>query len=200
MCWLAAVPAIADCPPTAAITERLEQLPLAAAARTERFGRPIPWELYARAAAAIDTPFPRREGQLIQGTMVSTQPAESWWMAINDDDHHEEGGYLPLRVSEVVRGLPGRSGRETLQYYRSAGFGRWWVNRLEFDADLFERSTGRLWQLSWRDVQERYPEAPRLGAAIRAPAVEETWGSWLLVELGESCTLVEYVASGDAGG
>jgi len=191
----------ADCPPAAQLASRLEALPLEAASRTERFQIPIPEGLYESALAQPDTPIPSRRGKLIQGVMLSRLPVEEWWKAINDDDHHATGGYLPLLHSEVLLGAPGHSGRETLQYYRRAGFGRWWVNRLETNVPLYESSGGALWELRWRDVVDRYTaESLPSDAGIRSPHIDEAWGAWLLASLGDRCTLIEYVAGGEAGG
>ena len=179
----------------------LDALPLAEASRTRRFDLPVPESLYGRAISKPGTPFPSRNGKIIQGVMLSAQPIESWWKAINDDDHHDEKGYLPLLHSEVIKGTAGGSGRETFQYYRSFGIGRWWVNRLEANEALYRDSDGALWELHWRDALDDYPgAAPPVEIGSRVTPIEEDWGAWLLVALEDDCTLVEYVASGDPGG
>ena len=129
----------ADCPALPEINSRLAALPLNEASRTRRFALPVPESLYAKAISKPGTPYPSRDGKLVQGVMLSPLPIESWWKAINDDDHHDEKGYLPLRHSEVIKGIPGRGGRETFQYYSSFGIGRWWVNRLEMNEDSATR-------------------------------------------------------------
>lgn len=191
----------ADCPALPEINSRLAALPLDEASRTRRFALPVPESLYAKAISRSGTPYPARDGKLVQGVMLSPLPIESWWKAINDDDHHDEKGYLPLRHSEVIKGIPGRGGRETFQFYSSFGIGRWWVNRLEMNEALYRDSEGALWELHWRDALERYPgDEPPVEIGSHVPPIEEAWGAWLLVALGDDCTLVEYVASGEPGG
>ena len=191
----------ADCPPAPEVVARLDALPLTQASRTARFGLPVPRDLFAEAIARPGTPIPSRDGKIIQGVMLVAVPIEIWWQVVNDDDHHAEDGYLPLRHSEVIAGIPGRSGRTTFQYYKSWGLGRWWVNRLQANESLYRASEGALWELHWRDVMADYPgELPPVEIDSNVPPIEEDWGAWLLVSLGESCTLVEYVASGEPGG
>lgn len=133
--------------------------------------------------------------------MLVELPVESLWKAINDDHHHAQGGYLPLRASEVVKGERGRSGREVFQYYVKAGFGRWWVNRLEMNDELYRSSNGTLWELRWHDVLEDYDDGgPPVEMSTAVRSIEEAHGAWLLTNLGGSCTLIEYVADGEPGG
>jgi hypothetical protein len=161
----------------------------------------VPESLYAKAIARPGTPIPSRDGKIIRGTILLPVPVERWWKVVNDDDHHDEGGYLPLLLSEVITGTPGGSGRETFQYYKSFGIGRWWVNRLVANEPLYETSGGALWELHWRDAMQAYPgDIPPVVLDSQVPPIDEDWGAWLLISLGESCTLVEYVASGEPGG
>jgi len=200
MLTLVAGTAWAQCPPPE-IAARLADLPLAEASRTQRFGLPVPESLLSEAISSPGRPIPSRDGKIIQGAMLVPVPIERWWQVINDDDHHDEGGYLPLLRSEVINGAPGRSGRETFQYYKTWGLGRWWVNRLEVNESLYRLSDGALWELRWEDAMADYPgDEPPLEIGSDVSPIEQAWGAWLLVSLGERCTLIEYVAGGEPGG
>ena len=133
--------------------------------------------------------------------MLATVSIEAFWMALNDENHHDEGGYLPLRDSQVISGHPGEGGRQTFQYFKKAGLGRWWVNRMEMNAELYAATDGRLWELVWEDVMEQYPgDQPPVEIDGSVPKVRSSVGCWLLMRVGEGCTLVEYAADGDPGG
>ena len=189
-----------ECPSAPQIASQLDALPLTQASRTQRFGLPVPESLYTRSISKPGMPMPSRDGKIIQGALLLPVPIEKWWQVINDDDHHAEGGYLPLLASEVIKGSPGGSGRETFQYYKSFGIGRWWVNRLEVNEQLYRMSDGALWELRWRDAMADYPgDEPPVEIDSDVAPIDEDWGAWLLISLGESCTLVEYVASGEPG-
>ncbi len=189
-----------DCPPAAA-AELLDVLPLATAWRTRSLELPVPESLYRLALERPGAPALRREGKLAQAVVVADLPVERLWMAINDDSHHAVDDYLPLEVSRVLAGDAGRPGRETLQAFARFGMGRWWVIRLETSPELYEESAGRLWELRWKDAMERYPlDQPPIEITLTVGRLESSEGAWLLVPLGERCTLVEYVATGEPGG
>lgn len=198
---LMGAPVQAQCPEAAETAQFLRGQPLERASRSYRFGSEVPWGLYEKALESPGTPVPLRTGSRVQGVMLVEEPAEAIWQALNDEPHHDEGDYLPLRYSEVVGGRPGHSDREVFQYYIKAGFGRWWVNRMELNDELFAMSGGVLWELSWRDVMADYRDSGppvRLGASVRG--IENTLGAWLLAKVDDRCTLMEYVGDGDPGG
>jgi hypothetical protein len=191
--------ALAECPGAAQALAMLRAQPLDQAARSQRLGSEVPFDLFEKAVASPGTPITRRTGSRAQGVMLVELPIELLWQALNDDHHHAEGDYLPVRASEVVRGRPGHADRDLFQYYLKAGFGRWWVVRMGMNEALFDSSEGALWELSWQSVMDEYQQPPaRMGASIQG--IESSFGSWLLVRLGAECTLVEYVADGDVGG
>lgn len=192
--------ASADCPPPLS-SELLASLPLGDSFRSETMGLVPPVELYRKALAKPDTVIVERDGKLGQAVAVGTVPIEAIWKALNDDDHHDEGGYIPVRESQVISGDAGGSGRKTFQYFKKAGLGRWWVNRLEMNAELYRTTRGRLWELSWQDVLEEYPgEEPPVDIDGSVPKLRTSLGAWLLVPLGGECTLIEYAARGEPGG
>jgi hypothetical protein len=161
---------------------------------------PPTW-LYRQALAAPGVVALERNGKLGQAVVVALLGIETVWKALNDDDHHDEGGYFPLRESQVIAGQPADGGRSTFQYFKRAGLGRWWVNRLEMNAELYAASGGRLWELSWQDVLAEYPgEEPPVEIDDSVPKIGHGHGAWLLAPLGEGCTLVEYATRGEPGG
>jgi hypothetical protein len=196
---LLAASALAECPGAARTLSLLRAQPLEQAVRSELFGSEVPFDLFEKAIASPGEPIPRRTGNRVQGAMLVELPVELLWRALNDDHHHAEGDFLPIRASEIVQGQPGHAGRDLFQYYQKAGFGRWWVVRMEMNEPLFAASDEVLWELSWQSVMDLYKQPPvRMGASVRG--IRDSYGSWLLVKLGERCTLVEYIADGDAGG
>ena len=191
----------AECPSPTELIKRLETLPIEQAARTEIFGLKPPTDLYRRAIDKLDCAIVQRDGKLGQVAMVATVPVEALWKALNDDEHHDDGDVLPLLNSVVVEGEAGQSGRETFQYFNKAGLGRWWVNQMNMNQALYEVTDGSLWELRWHDVQEEYPgDEPPVKINARVRSLEESVGAWLLVPLGDDCTLVEYTARGEPGG
>lgn len=190
----------ADCPPAGAL-EELASLPLAEGFRTLAMELEPPTGLYREAVAAPGRVAVDRDGKLGQAVVLANMPLEAIWRALNDDDHHAEVGSIPVRVSRVIAGQPGGGGRTTFQYFKKAGVGRWWVNRLEMNGELFRRSGRRLWELSWHDVLEEYPgDEPPVAIDHDVRKLEHSLGAWLLVRLGEKCTLVEYTTRGEPGG
>ena len=196
---LSAGPSSADCPDAAAIQSLLGSQQFDQASRSVRFGSDVPFELYERAIGRPNTPVSERAGSRIQSVILAEIPIEKLWQALNDDHHHAEDGHIAVRASEVVAGRPGHSGRDLFQYYIKAGFGRWWVVHLEMNGDLYRSSAGTLWELSWQDAMESYPDPPvRMGASVSG--IDSSLGAWLLWRVGERCTMMEYYAEGDPGG
>jgi hypothetical protein len=191
---------LADCPPGAA-PERLDGLPLGDAFRTRVMEVDPPTELYRKAMARPGEIFIERDGKQGLAVLVAPVAIEPFWRALNDDEHHDEGGHIPLRTSVVIEGEPASSGRRTFQYFKRAGIGRWWVNRLEMNADLYRATGGRIWELSWHDVMDEYPgEEPPVAIDDEVARLVYTLGAWMLVPLAEECLLVEYATRGDPGG
>ena len=192
------------CPGEAAIRERLAESGPQRAARTARFGVVPPVDLYERAAREIDRSFVKRDGKTVQGARVTARPIELIWKALNDEPHHalDDGAYVPVRHSEIVEGTPRGPNRLLFQYFKKAGVGRWWVSRVEMSPELFRASDGALWELHWHDVIDAVDPArpPYNAVSLDMPALERSYGAWLLVPLGSSCTLVEYFNHTEPGG
>ena len=198
---LAAVPTPAGCPPESALRERLAKVDLAQASRTVRFGRPVPTELHGKALGRVSKPFAVREGNKVTGVIVAPVPAEKIWRAINDEEHHALG-FLPVKFSTVVDGRPRGKDRVLFQYYRRAGLGRWWASRIFINSDVHKATKGKIWEVHWHDWMDEVDRSkpPIADVVDDIRAIESSVGAWMLVPLGESCTLIEEYSEADPGG
>ena len=197
---LGAVPvAAASCPAAAEIQSRLGELGLERAARTARFSEPPPLELYRKAARKVGELQVDREGGKGIGVIVVELPVEVLWRAINDEDAQDEGGYMPLKRSEIIGGTPRGVSRRVFQAGERMGLGRWWVTRTVMNGELFEASDGALWEVVWGDEMEGL-EGPPVDDPPDLSPVKRTRGAWLLVPLADDCTLVEHFNWSEPGG
>jgi len=189
------------CPPADEILSRLEHAGLERAARTTRFSEPLPAELYRQAARSIGQLQVERDGGKGLGVVVLELPVAVLWRAINDEDAQDEGGYMPLSRSEVVGGTPRGVSRRVFQAGERVGLGRWWITRTLMSRDLFEASDGALWEIVWEDEITDYErDRPPVDDPPDLPPVQRTRGAWLLVPLGDQCTLVEHFNWSEPGG
>jgi hypothetical protein len=192
----------AQCPPPDSIEATLQRLDLVEAYRSQELGQEPPWSLYRKAAKDPGRVVVDRDGNLGQAVLISTLPIEALWMAINDEDHYAEGGYLPVEHSAVVGGNSRGQQRLLFQYFRRAGIGRWWIDEVVMNRALFEASEGVLWELRGWDLMESHAESgpPAAFVGLDLAPIEESRGAWLLIPLGDSCTLVEYTTLSRPGG
>jgi hypothetical protein len=151
----------------------------------------------------IDSPQLMRDGKQTVGVIVTRLPIETLWKAVNDDEHHGlDGKYIPVEHSEVIAGTVGARTRDLFQYYKRMGVGRWWVSRLRVSDELYEKSRGRLWELTWVDRMEEVDRTkPPIDAiSSKMTAIRSSEGAWLLVPLAERCVSVEYYSRSEPGG
>lgn len=194
--------AVASCPPEGLILATLSALDLELAARTARLEYSPPNQLFEKAAGRPDRVAVTRAGNVGQAVVVTATAIEPLWMAINDEDHHATGDFLPLEYSQVIAGSSRGQQRILFQYFNLAGVSRWWVDEVVMSEGLFNDSNQRLWELTWEDRMSRAAEYP-LPAVIEEKGlspIKKTRGAWLLVPLGTGCTLIEYVVDSDPGG
>lgn len=193
--------AVAECPSAEVMRARLAQVDLTRAARTARFKQPVPTQLHARALAAVGKALAVRKGESVTGVLITAVPAVKIWRAINDEEHHAEG-FLPVNYSEVVEGTPRGMDRVLFQYYARLGIGRWWASHVFINSAVNEATQGKIWELYWSDwmdqVDRSRPSIAQIAADIR-PIVRSE-GAWMLVPLGDECTLVEEYSTTDPGG
>jgi hypothetical protein len=194
------LPCFAGCPPPDEIAKILAGIDFSGAARAVRFSTEFPQTLREQAAAKPGKPAALRVGQTGYGAMIIEIPVERVWMALNDEDHH--AGELPVRHSEVIEGRPRGPSRVLFQYFKKWGMGRWWVSRVTMNRELFESSGGVLWELWWRDVLDLVdPTRPPINEVSGdLKPILSSYGSWVLIPLGDSCTQVEYFNTTDPGG
>jgi hypothetical protein len=196
------VPSHASCPPAEAIEVQLRSLDLTAAYRTQEFDLQPPWDLYAKAAAKPGKVFVDRSGKLGQAAVVANLPVETLWMAINDEDHYADGDFLPVEHSEVIEGTPRGERRILFQFFKRSGVGRWWIDEVVMNRQLFEESAGQLWELRWWDLMADRAEdgLPEQYADLSLSPIKGSRGAWLMIALSESCTLIEYATVSNPGG
>lgn len=198
--------ALGDCPPAGTILVHLEGLELTAAARTREFELPPPEALYKKAASRPGKVVVKNDGKLGQAVLVTDLPVGALWMGVNDEDHYAEGGYVPVLHSEVVGGTPRGQDRLLFQYFKRAGVGRWWLDKVVMSHGLFEESRGQLWELRWWDLMDSAAEQSLPGevsaelAKLRLSPIRASRGAWLLIPVTAECTLIEYVTYSDPGG
>lgn len=203
---LGASVAQAQCPPPSSILASLDELSLAAASRTQEFDLQPPRSLYKKAAANPDKVFVKNNGRLGQAVTIVGLPIERLWMAVNDEDHYAQDGYIPVLHSEVIGGSSRGQERVLFQYFKRAGVGRWWIDQVEMSEELFVESDAVLWELRWWDLMETRTEATlpadlsqRLTDLGLSP-IRASRGAWLMIPLDPECTLIEYVTYSDPGG
>lgn len=199
---MVAVPVFGQCPPPDSVEVSLGQLDLTGAYRTQELGQEPPWSLYKKAAERKRKVVIDRSGKLGQAVMMIELPIEDLWMAINDEDHYADGGYLPVQHSEVIDGTSRGQQRVLFQYFKRAGVGRWWIDEVVMNEELFEDSAGMLWELRWWDLMETHGDSglPAEFSDLGLSPIQESRGAWLLIPFGEHCTLIEYVTISDPGG
>ena len=135
------------------------------------------------------------------GVSVVNAPIATVWKAVADEDHHANA--LPISQSMTVQGRA-RSPDHTVFQYMNVPLltDRWWLVRIRYNSNLYAASGGRAWELVWED---RLKDA-ELRSTIRPELVEDgmpiAWskGAWLLVDLGDGRTLIEYHTWSDPGG
>jgi hypothetical protein len=190
-----------ECPAPDAIRARLADAGLERAARTARFSTPPPRKLYEKAAGRVGELVVDRDGDKGFGVAVLELPVAVLWRAINDDDAHDTKGYLPLSRSEVVGGTPRGLRREVFQAGEKMGLGRWWLAETTMSAELYAGSDGRLWEAVWEaDMAGRDSARPPVEDPPDLSPIEWSRGAWLLVPLGEGCTLLEHFSWSKPGG
>jgi hypothetical protein len=196
----AAAEADAGCPSPSAIAETVKSLDLGKTARVARFETGFPEELYLKAAKKPGEPVAERQGDRAFGALVAEFPLERLWMAVSDEPHHTLE--LPVKHSEVIAGTPRGVSRTIFQYFKQWGIGRWWVSAVHMNRELYESSGGTLWETWWEDdmakVDISKPPVSEVASDIKP--IQTSHGSWVLVPLGESCTLVEYFILTEPGG
>jgi hypothetical protein len=135
------------------------------------------------------------------GVAVFDIPIETFWKAIADEDHHANA--LPITRSMTIDGRR-RSPDHTIFQYMDIPIlsDRWWVVRIQYNGGLYTASKHRAWELVWEDRLKEPAMRSKIAPALIADGMPIAWtkGAWLLVDLGQGRTLVEYHTWSDPGG
>ena len=188
------------CPAPDEVRAQLAAAGLERAARTVRFSTPPPRKLYDKAAGQVGELVTDRDGQKGFGVVVVELPVEALWRAINDEDAHDEKGFLPLSRSEIVGGTPRGTSRRVFQAGEKMGLGRWWLTETTMSGELYEASGGRLWEAAWEADMTGVGKTPPVDDPPDLSPIKWSRGAWLLVPLGDSCTLLEHFTWSEPGG
>jgi len=132
---------------------------------------------------------------------VIDAPIEVVWRGVVDVDHHAD--YLAVTVSKTIRGTPRLDKHHLFQYLDVPIFSdRWWVVQMSFNSELYKKSDGRAWEITWIDRQQDKPLLASLDPTLIDSGVPIRWakGAWYLVDLGANRTFVEYHNWTDPGG
>jgi len=144
---------------------------------------------------------PGHKARLAWGVGVVDQPIDRYWAAVNDD--RNKVAYTKLEHLELLEGAYCSSRRVVFQYLGvSLLTDRWWVVEQRQNAGLAEGTGGRIREMSWKSLADQAgaltPSAKEW--ADGGMALPFTEGAWLLADLGDGRTLVEYYAWSDPGG
>jgi len=165
----------------------------------------LPRSTYLEAlSGGVQTGLIDKEGhkaRVAWGVGVVEQPAERFWAAVNDD--RNKVAYTKLEHLELLDGSYCAPRRVVFQYLGvSLLSDRWWVVEQRHNAALASATSNRLREMSWKSL-------PDMAAAL-TPAAKEwadggmpipfTEGAWLVADLGDGRSLVEYFAWSDPGG
>jgi hypothetical protein len=123
------------------------------------------------------------------------------WAVVNDELHHP--GYTKVEYAELVDGAPCESGRAVLQFMPVPVIAdRWWITHLSTNDGIWEASGGKVRELSWTSTVDPSVVTSEKGREVVAEntPVGFTRGGWLLVEIDEARTLLEYYIWTDPGG
>lgn len=135
------------------------------------------------------------------GVAVFNIPIDVFWRAVTDEDHHANN--LPVTHSRTIEGPP-RSNNHTLFQYMDIPLftDRWWIVRIQYNSGLYTASGGSAWELTWADRLKETSLRSKIDPSIIEDAMPIAWskGAWLLYDLGNNKTLVEYHTWSDPGG
>ncbi len=162
-------------------------------------------DVYAKVAAGeIVTGLETVEGHKARkawGVGIVDAPISKYWGAVNDDRAKVE--YTKLDHLELLEGEYCGSRRTVFQYLGvTLMTDRWWVVEQLQNSVLSERSGGLIREVTWKSLDDgpaRLTEASKelADGGMQIPFTE---GAWLLVDVGDGRTLVEYYAWSDPGG
>jgi hypothetical protein len=146
---------------------------------------------------------PGHKARIAWGVGVIDVSIDRVWAAVNDDKSKVE--YTDLEHIVLLKGELCGPDRTVFQYLGvSLLTDRWWVVDQRQNIALQSQSGGKAREVTWESVDDMQGaivgHAEASDWAAKGIPVGSTHGSWFLVDLGESRTLVEYHALSDPGG
>lgn len=184
--------------------DRLQLLDSVRAQRQASSAPTIPAEAYQTAKGGkVETGLvdvPGHKARLAWGVGVVDQPIDRYWAAINDDRNKVE--YTKLSHLELLGGDYCGADRKVFQYLSvSLLTDRWWVVNQRMNAGISSSTGGKVREMTWKSMSGQEHLTPTAKEwADKGLEVGFTEGAWLLVDLGDGSTLVEYYTWSDAGG
>ncbi len=192
---------------TAAATPLEDAVALGASVRSQRLlsGLPtIPASAYATLeSGGVVTGVQDTGGTLkrVWGVGILNRSPAELGAAISDDERKPK--FTDLSKAVILSGRACASGRVVFQYLDvSLLSDRWWVVEQLTNEGIAAATSGKVREYVWKAVSDAparlTPElATFVDGAVQVPTTE---GSWLVIDLGDGRSLVEYVQSSDPGG
>lgn len=134
------------------------------------------------------------------GVGVFDVPISRFWAAVNDDQSKVE--VTQLDYAEILQGKLCEAPRRVFQFLPVPLMtDRWWIIDVRYNEALFRQTQGRIREQAWSSNGDwTVPTATAKSWADQGMHINSTVGSWVLVDLDGSHTLVEYYTWADAGG
>ncbi len=200
---LAAALAAPDPPTLAQIQARLEEVAPWRVHRQAKGAPRLPVSVWEKVAAGkVVTGLIEVEGQAAKkawGVGLVAAPIDRLWAAVNDD--RSKAAYTGLDYAEVTSGAYCDAPRTVFQYLPVPLFtNRWWVIDVNYSAPLVAASGGTVREQRWKSTDKAPGSATATEWADKGMRVTYTEGSWLLIQLDEAHTLIEYYTFADPGG
>lgn len=188
---------------TATITRRLEETSSLRASLRDTAKPAVPAEAYVAAASgSVPTGVVSASSSANKkawGVAVVDVPIGRMWAAINDDPNKVE--WTALDHLALLGGSYCQSGRTVFQFLPVPMLtDRWWVVNVRYNDTIHSQSGGRMREQSWRSATPPALPAETQSWADQGIPINSTQGSWVLIDLDGSSTLVEYYTWTDPGG
>lgn len=193
----------AGAPDAALVKQRLDEVAPLRAQRLTTDAPTISGQMYQDALEG-DIPtrlesVPGHAAKKAVGVGIFPVPIGQLWAAVNNESSKVENtrlGYL-----EILEGKDCETGRRVLQYLPvSLVSDRWWVVEQTANSALMGQTDNRVREVQWKSVEPRNVTETAQRWMDKGIAVAYTHGSWLLIDLNGTHTLVEYYAWTDPGG
>lgn len=195
--------AFAGGPDAALVQQRLEEVRSLRAGRLTTDAPVISDDMYAEAVQGeIPTRMesvPGHAAKKAVGVGIFPVPIGQLWAAVNDESSKVEN--TRLGFLEILEGKDCESGRRVFQYLPvSLVSDRWWVVEQTVNGPLMGQTDNRVREVQWKSVETSVVTPSAQKWMDKGISVAYTHGSWLLIDLDGTHTLVEYYTWTDPGG